>query len=242
MIDCRWSQRNVRGVLKTNEADQKLHLAHARRGSKRSLIADSPSMQISSPLCMSRRDFAPLCGFAPGDRPLFHRAHSLLASFSILCTMQYGCHWALTFSPRAGSSARASGCVGDCRTPVQPYRCVGCIAATALRFDRAFHALVGVRPIPDSCFKAGDLPAALTEVRSGAGADMGEAARTDPLCLLRGADDDRQDTDSIVVTAIGPNGDCGCVLITQEARPWSAIEWQCSPAEDRARPDQWSAP
>ena len=39
-------------------------------------------------------------------------------------------------------------------------------------------------------------------------------ARADPLCLLRGADDDRQDKDSIAVTAVAPNGDCGCVLIT----------------------------
>ena len=43
---------------------------------------------------------------------------------------------------------------------------------------------------------------------------MGEAALADPLCQLRGADDDLQDTDSVAVTAVGPNGDCGCVLIT----------------------------
>lgn len=59
-------------------------------------------MQIPLSFCSSCRDSPSLRGHSSGICRLSRRpaagAQPLLASFSILCTMQYRCHWALTFT------------------------------------------------------------------------------------------------------------------------------------------------
>ena len=69
--------------------------------------------------------------------------------------------------------------------------------------------------LPASELQAPDrVAASASEVRSNAGAGMGEATRADHLHLLRGGDDDRADADSSAVCApgAGPDRCRGCAL------------------------------